>query len=37
MLVEAAGGTVNLKPSTKKQGTMFICAWNGTLPIESYL
>jgi myo-inositol-1(or 4)-monophosphatase len=37
MLVEAAGGIVNLKPSTKKQGTMFICAWNGTLPIESYL
>jgi myo-inositol-1(or 4)-monophosphatase len=37
MLIEAAGGKVNLKPSTKKQGTMFICAWNGTLPIESYL
>ena len=37
MLVEAAGGKVMMQPSTTKAGTMFICAWNGTLPIEPYL
>jgi myo-inositol-1(or 4)-monophosphatase len=37
MLVEAAGGKVMMQPSTTKKGTMFICAWNGTLPIEPYL
>lgn len=37
MLVEAAGGKVNTIPSTVKPGTMFICAWNGKVGIESYL
>ena len=37
MLVEAAGGQVMLKPGAKKEGTMFICAWNGGVPIEGYL
>lgn len=37
MLVEAAGGKFITKPSTVKPGTMFICAWNGKLPIEPYL
>ncbi len=37
MLVEAAGGRVNLDPGQRTNGTMFICAWNGLLPIESYL
>lgn len=37
MLVEAAGGKVSMEPSTTKQGTMFICAWNGKLGIEPYL
>ncbi|MBX7212311.1 MAG: inositol monophosphatase [Verrucomicrobiaceae bacterium] len=37
MLVEAAGGKVEMRPSTMKPGTMFICAWNGTLPIQPYL
>jgi myo-inositol-1(or 4)-monophosphatase len=37
LLIEEAGGKVTTKPSTTKPGTMFICAWNGTLPIEDYL
>jgi myo-inositol-1(or 4)-monophosphatase len=37
LLVEAAGGRVLIQPSTTKPGTMFICASNGTLPIEPYL
>ncbi len=37
MLVEAAGGKIRTEPSTTKEGTMFICAWNGTLSIEPYL
>lgn len=37
MLVEAAGGQVLLKPGAKKEGTMFICAWNGSVPIADYL
>lgn len=37
MLVEAAGGRILIQPSTTKPGTMFICAWNGKLPIETYL
>ncbi len=37
MLIESAGGKVFTKPSTTKPGTMFICAWNGTLPIEAHL
>lgn len=36
-LVEAAGGKVILRPSTVKEGTYFICAWNGKMPIEDYL
>jgi len=36
-LVEAAGGRVILRPSTVKEDTFFICAWNGRLPIEQYL
>ncbi len=37
MLVEAAGGKVTTSPSPIKPGTMFICAWNGSLPIQPYL
>ena len=37
LLIEEAGGKVTTKPSTTKPGTMFICAWNGTLPIADYL
>jgi len=37
MLVEAAGGKIITHPSTAKPGTMFICAWNGKVGIESYL
>ena len=37
LLVEAAGGRIITRPSTVKPGTMFICAWNGKLGIESYL
>lgn len=37
MLVEAAGGRVLLRPGVKKEGSMFICAWNGRVPIEDYL
>lgn len=37
LLVEAAGGRVQTSPSPVKPGTMFICAWNGKLPIEPYL
>lgn len=37
MLVEAAGGKIKIEPSTTKEGTMFICAWNGKVPIEPYL
>lgn len=37
LMVEMGGGKVTLKPSTTKPGTMFICAWNGKLPIEEYL
>jgi len=37
MLVEAAGGKVILREGVKREGTMFICAWNGKIPIESYL
>lgn len=37
MLVEAAGGRIIIQPSATKPGTMFICAWNGKLPIEPYL
>ncbi len=37
MLIEAAGGKVMLKPGAAKEGTMFICAWNGRIPIEEYL
>ena len=37
MLVEAAGGKVRLEPGKAKEGTMFICASNGKIPIEDYL
>jgi myo-inositol-1(or 4)-monophosphatase len=37
LMIEMGGGKVMLKPSTTKPGTMFICAWNGKLPIEEYL
>ncbi len=37
MLVESAGGKVLLNPGAGKEGTMFICAWNGRVPIEGYL
>ncbi len=37
MLVEAAGGKIQLQPSTTKPGTMFICATNSKVPIEPYL
>jgi myo-inositol-1(or 4)-monophosphatase len=37
MLVEAAGGKVITRPSAAKPGTLFICATNGVLPIESCL
>ena len=37
MLIEAAGGKVMLKPGSAKEGTMFICASNGKVPIEPYL
>ncbi len=37
LLVEKAGGQVIIRPSTTKPGTMFICAWNGKVPIENYL
>lgn len=37
MLVEAAGGKVILREGVKREGTMFICAWNGKIPIEEYL
>jgi len=37
MLVESAGGKVILRPGKGKEGTMFICAWNGQIPIEEYL
>jgi myo-inositol-1(or 4)-monophosphatase len=37
LLVESAGGKVMTRPSTTKPGTMFICASNGRLPVESYL
>ncbi len=36
-LVEAAGGKVLLKPGSGREGSMFICAWNGRVPIEDYL
>ena len=37
MLIESAGGKVILRPGKGKEGTMFICAWNGQIPIEDYL
>lgn len=37
MLVEKAGGKAIIRPSTTKPGTMFICAWNGKVPIEDHL
>ena len=37
LLVEAAGGRVELRPGTAKPGTMFICAWNGKIPIKDHL
>jgi myo-inositol-1(or 4)-monophosphatase len=37
LMVECGGGKVETKPSTTKPGTMFICATNGKLGIESYL
>lgn len=37
LFIENAGGKVMTRPSTTKPGTMFICAWNGKLPIEDYL
>ncbi|MDB6138118.1 MAG: Inositol monophosphatase [Verrucomicrobiaceae bacterium] len=37
LLVEAGGGKVRLEPNEAKPGTMFICASNGRIPIESYL
>jgi myo-inositol-1(or 4)-monophosphatase len=37
MLIESAGGKVLLRPGKGKEGTMFICAWNGQIPIEEYL
>lgn len=37
MLVEAGGGKVRLEPGKGKEGTMFICATNGKIPIEEYL
>lgn len=37
LLVEAAGGKVVTRDSTVKPGTMFICATNGKLEIETYL
>lgn len=36
-LIEAAGGKVLLKPGAGREGTLFICAWNGRVPIEGYL
>ncbi len=36
-LIEAAGGKVLLKPGSGREGTMFICAWNGRVPIEAYI
>lgn len=37
MLVEACGGKVRLEKGKAKEGTMFICASNGRIPIEEYL
>lgn len=37
MLVEAGGGKVRLEPGKGKEGTMFICASNGKIPIDEYL
>jgi myo-inositol-1(or 4)-monophosphatase len=37
LFIENAGGKVMTRPSTTKPGTMFICAWNGKLPIENYI
>lgn len=37
LLIEAGGGTVRTEPGKGKPGTMFICATNGTIPIEEYL
>ncbi len=37
LLIEAAGGKVQLETGRAKPGTMFICAWNGKVPIEGYL
>lgn len=37
LFIENAGGKVTTRPSTTKPGTMFICAWNGVLPIEASL
>ncbi len=37
MLIESCGGKVTLKPGEGKKGTMFICAWNGRIPIEEYI
>lgn len=37
MLVEAAGGRIQLVDHPSVSGKMFICAWNGRLPIEEYL
>ena len=37
LLVQAAGGKIRLEPSPVKPGTLFICAWNGQVPIETYI
>ncbi len=37
LLIETCGGKVRLEPGKAKEGTMFICAWNGRIPIEDYL
>ncbi|WP_395716433.1 inositol monophosphatase family protein [Prosthecobacter sp.] len=37
LMIEEGGGQTMLRPSTTKPGTMFICAWNGKLPIQDYL
>jgi myo-inositol-1(or 4)-monophosphatase len=36
LLITAGGGQVQTSPG-KKEGTMFICAWNGKLPILDYV
>jgi len=35
LLVEAAGGRVDLIESAVTQGKLSICSWNGKLPLEN--